>query len=616
MSPEHDPRYAQAISYHQNGNVNGALTLYVALYRRWPYHAHLLASYGTCLAQTGNLEGGLALLEQALTYAPDLDFAQTNRASALATLGRYSEALEAYCALPNTRGQQANLLVHLGRLNEALDAYDDATDADPENAKHHHGKGLVLLKLGREDEALASFTEAVRLDVNYADAWCEQGKLHKDAKRFEEAVTCFSTALIANAQHWTSVVGLCTALLDLNRADEALTLINEALEQAPLKELYLNKAVILHRLHDYDAALACVDQAQALDPECPSVWAHRGYLLMAMHRPAEARQCYEKALTKNPTGNDENWAYALLHLAEGDFLNGWRLYEWRWQREEGKHYLESWPRAPRWLGDWSIQGKTVLVLCEQGMGDTLQFCRFVPRLVELGATVKLHVQKALVPLLARSFPTVEVIPNTEGVGGFDFFTPLLSLPMALKLTVNTIPCRPYLKADPKAVRAWRKRLGPATRPRIGLAWSGNPNPKSDHKRTIPLADLAPILNRSADFYVLQRDIRDTDDLTAFPNLHHLPEALDGFDQTAALAMCMDRIVTIDTSIAHLTGALGLETWMLTPYHACWRWLLDCDDSPWYPSMALFRQPTPGAWAPVIERVAEQLDHSQPSHLCS
>lgn len=606
MTPEQDPRYAQAISYHQNGKVNEALPLYAALYARWPYHAHLLASYGTALAQTGELERGLALLDQALAYAPDLEFAQINRASALATLGRYNEALEAYCALPHTRGQQADLLVQLGRLDEALDAYDDAIDADSENAKHHHGKGLVLLKLGRKDEALASFEDATDLDPYHADAWCEQGKLHKDAKRLDEAVIAFNTALIANACHWTSVVGLCTTLLDLDRADEALDLINMALGQAPLKELYLNKAVILHRLHDYGAALACVDQAQALDPECPSVWAHRGYLLMASHRPAEARVCYEKALAKNPTGNDENWAYALLHLAEGDFLTGWRLYEWRWQREEGKHYLESWPRAPRWLGDWSIQGKTVLVLCEQGMGDTLQFCRLAPRLVELGATVKLHVQKALAPLLARSFPEVEVIANTEGVGGFDFFVPLLSLPLALKLTVNTIPCRPYLKAEPILIKRWLKRLGAKLRPRIGLAWSGNPNPKSDHKRTIPLADLAPILNRDADFYVLQKDVRETDDLTAFPNLRYLPEALDGFDQTAALAMCMDRIITIDTSIAHLTGALGLETWMLTPYHACWRWLLERDDSPWYPSLTLFRQPTPGAWGPVIERVAERL----------
>ena len=606
MSPEHDPRYAQAISYHQNGNVNAALTLYVALYERFPWHAHLLASYGTALAQTGDLTGGLALLDQALAYIPDLTFALTNRASALASLGRSDEALTAYQALPNTQGQQANLLLSLGRPDEALAAYDAAL-ADQPDAKHHHGKGLVLRKLDRKDAALTCFQAATDLDPKHADAWCEQGKLHKDAKRLDEAVIAFSAALVINAAHWTSVVGLCTTLLDLDRADEALALIDEALSQAPLKELYLNKGIVLHQMHDYPAALACTDQALALDPECPSVWAHRGYLLMAMHRPSEARACYEKALARNPNGNDENWAYALLHLAEGDFLTGWRLYEWRWQREEGKHYVQNWPKAPRWLGDWSIQGKTVLVLCEQGMGDTLQFCRFAPRLVELGATVKLHVQKPMSPLLSRSFPDVEVIANTEGVGGFDFFVPLLSLPMALKLTVNTIPCRPYLKADSVTINAWRKRLGKRTRPRIGLAWSGNPNPKSDHKRTIPLADLAPILNRNADFYVLQRDVRETDDLTAFPNLHHLPEALNGFDQTAALAMCMDRVITIDTSIAHLTGALGLETWMLVPYHACWRWLLDRDDTPWYPAMTLFRQPEPGAWGPVIARVAERLD---------
>ena len=608
MNPEQDPRYAEAIALHQQGRLKNARLLYESLYARFPYHAHLLASYGSCLAQLGQLESGLAYLEQALVYAPNLEFARANRASTLAVLNRFDDALTAYQSLPDSAAnweKRGDLLLRLGRLEDALTAYDAGLEIDP-TARLHLGRGSVLTRLKRPDDALDAFAAAVALDPDLADAWCEHGKLLKDAKRFDEAVVSFNAALVANPRHLGAYVGLCAALLDLKQPDLALRTIDEVLALAQVKELYLSKATIHYHLHDYATGLACVEQAQALAPDDATVWAHRGYALRGLKRLPEARQAYERALTLNPADNDANWAYANLLLTMGDFLAGWKHYEWRWEREEGRHYKDAWPSAPRWLGDWSLQGRKLVVLCEQGMGDTLQFCRYLPLLTGLGADVTLMVQKPLVKLMATSFPGIKVLPNAGSTVGFDFFTQLLSMPLALRTTLHTIPCRPYLKADPVLVKRWFKRLGAKWRPRIGLAWSGNPHPKSDHKRTIPLAELAPILNRDADFYVLQKDVRETDDLTAFPNLHYLPEALDGFDSTAALAKNLDRIITIDTSIAHLTGGLGLETWVLLPHAACFRWLLDRDDSPWYPSMTLFRQPAPGDWSPVIARVAERL----------
>ena len=608
-TPEQDPRYPEALALHQAGDPAAALPLYEGLYQRWPYHAHLLASLGTCRMQLGDLPGGLSLLDQALAFAPDLSFALTNRASALAAQGRHAEALAAYQALPESAevlAQRGALLARLERYDEALAAYDVALALDPDRARSHHDRGLVLAKLTRPDEALAAYGEALRLDPQYAEAYVSQARLLHEQKLSAEAVIAFNAALVLDTRNLNAYTGLCAALVELKRFDEALATIDEALALQPGKELYLYKAVVLYHAFDYPAALACADLALALDGDCAASWAHRGYLLMAMRRFSEVCACYDRALTLNPAGNDENWAHALLTLASGDYLSGWPLYEWRWQREEGKTYLDNWPKAPRWLGDWSLQGKTLLVLCEQGMGDTLQFCRFVPALVGLGAQVKLAVQKPLVGLLRSLHPEIEVVTQEGGVGGFDFFTPLMSLPLALKTTLHTLPCRPYLTASTPLIVRWANELGPATRPRIGLAWSGNPNPKSDHKRTIPLATLAPLLALDYDFYVLQRDLRPEDDLTAYPNLHHLPEALDGFDQTAALAMNMDSVITIDTSITHLVGALGIPTWVLLPYHACFRWLADRDDSPWYPSLRLFRQPAPGAWEPVVARVVAEL----------
>lgn len=606
-TPEQDPRYSEAIHYHQSGNPQAALPLYQLLYRRWPYHAHLLASYGTCKMQTGDMSGGLPLLEQALAYDPTLPFALSNRASALAALGRYDEALAAYSALPDSAeklSNQAAVLAQMQRYVEAEASYRAALALAPEIATYHHDLGLVLFLLKRHDEALACYTEALRLRPTYASAYRNQARLYHELKRFEEAVIGYNAALALDTSDPHTFAGLCASLIELKRYAEARSVIDEALALRPLKTLLLYKTVVLYHLFDYGGALACADEALAMDPDAADAWAHKGYVLMAMHRHTEARACYDHALALNPDGNDENWAHALLTLTSGDFLGGWPLYEWRWHREEGKHYVASWPKAPKWLGEWSIQGKTVLILSEQGMGDTLQFCRFVPHLISLGAKVKLVVQKPLVGLLRSLHPEIEVVTQEGGIGGFDFFTPLLSLPMALKVTLHTIPCRPYLAPPAALIHHWRDELGPATRPRIGLAWSGNPNPKSDHKRTIPLAQLAPVLNQDADFYVLQRDLRPEDDLTAYPNLHHLPAALDGFDQTAALAMNMDRIITIDTSITHLVGALGLPTTVLLPYHACFRWLSDRDDSPWYPTMRLVRQSAPGDWDSVITLLHE------------
>lgn len=605
-SPEQDVRYTEALALHQSGKPEEALPLYENLYQRWPYHAHLLASLGTCKMQLGDLSGGLNLLDQALAFSPDLSFALSNRASALAAQGRLDEALAAYSALPESPTNYSHrgaILARLERFEEALSAYDTALSLEPHTANHHHDRGMVLAKLQRHEEALIAYTEALRLKPRYSEAYASQGHALNELNRHAEAVINFNAALALNATNINALSGLCSSLVALKRYDEALKTVDEALAIKPSKELYLYKAVVLYGAFNYPAALTCTEQALALDNNYAAGWAHRGYILMAMHRFNEARSCYNHALKLNPEGNDENWAHALLTLTSGDYMSGWPLYEWRWRREEGKNYVEHWPKAPRWLGDWSIQGKTLLILCEQGMGDTLQFCRFVPMLINMGAKIKLAVQKPLVNLLRSLHPEVEVMAlDGGGIGSFDFFTPLLSLPLALKITLNTLPCRPYLKADPELVSHWSDQIGSRHRPRIGLAWSGNPNPKSDHKRTMPLDTLAPLFAMDYDFYVLQRDIRPEDDLTAYSNLHYLPEALNGFDQTAGLAMNMDNIITIDTSITHLVGALGLPTIVMLPYHSCFRWLAERSDSPWYPTMRLIRQTVPGEWGSVVDKL--------------
>jgi hypothetical protein len=318
-----------------------------------------------------------------------------------------------------------------------------------------------------------------------------------------------------------------------------------------------------------------------------------------------------RALAIDPTLVEARLNRALLDLLHGRLAEGFSGYELRWQAPG----FTSRPRGfgqPQWRGE-AFAGRTLLLHAEQGFGDTIQFCRYVPpvagRAAREGGRVVLEVQPALLPLLQNRFPGVAVLPSGERLPVFDMHCPLLGLPAAFRTELSTIPPpAPDFSADPARVAAWRARLGGGAAPRIGLAWSGSPAHWDDAARSIALARLLPLRGTGARLFALQPEVRPADRavLTAAPDIVDVGGALTDFAETAAAISALDLVVAVDTSVVHLAATLGRPTWVLLPFAPDWRWLLEREDSPWYPSVRLFRQPKLGDWDSVVRRVCAEL----------
>ena len=418
--------------------------------------------------------------------------------------------------------------------------------AEPPPAVAHYRRGNSLRSAGQFEAALASYDAALALDPDYAHAWCNRGVVHQALGR-------------------------------------------------------------------HDSALASYDRAIALAPRDAMAHYNRALLLQQNARWAEALASYERAVEADPQFADAQYNRALAQLYCGDYASGWRGFEWRWQNAQRLSIGERRHGAlPLWLGSEPLAGRRILLYDEGGFGDTLQFCRYAGVLAAQGATVLLEVQAPLVPLLTRIPGVTAVFAAGSALPPVDFQCPLMSLPLACGTTLDTVPAGvPYLLPDPRLVADWQARLGPHTAPRVGIVWSGNPNNRIDASRSLRLADWLPYLPPEFTYHRLQRDVRaaDADALRAAPQVVPADERLLDFDGTAALACCMDLIVSVDTSLLHLAGALGRPVWGLLAATPDWRWLRERSDSPWYPTLQLYRQETPGDWVPVLQRVAADLRRS-------
>jgi hypothetical protein len=324
-----------------------------------------------------------------------------------------------------------------------------------------------------------------------------------------------------------------------------------------------------------------------------------------------ALDCFARALSLNPNFALARWNRALFNLRRGNFRDGWPEYEARWEVETLNTFKDKREISqPLWLGTPSLEGATILLHAEQGLGDTLQFCRYVKPLADLGARVILEVQAPLVGLLAGLPGVSQIVARGESLPDFDYHCPLMSLPLAFETDLASIPGRHrYLTPDPTRVAEWAARLGPKTKPRVGLVWSGNPRHKNDHNRSIGFAAIAQLVSDDCEFISLQKEVREADRpaLEAEPRVLQFGAELGDFTDTAALCELLDVVITVDTSVAHLAGALGKDVRILLGGMVDWRWLDDRLDSPWYPTARLYRQQAGEGWDPVLERVKSDLD---------
>jgi tetratricopeptide (TPR) repeat protein len=364
----------------------------------------------------------------------------------------------------------------------------------------------------------------------------------------------------------------------------------------------------LKELNRFGDALASYDRALTMRPEYPEALSNRGNTLKELKRFEEALENYNRAITMRPDFAEAHYNEALLRLLTGDFGRGWGKYEWRLKSPSLSLLKRNFCR-PLWLGADSIDGKTILLHSEQGLGDTLQFCRYVPLIAARGAYIILEVQRPLQELMTTLAGATQVISKGDPLPDFDFQCPLLSLPLALGTRHETVrPMTPYLRPSVEALNNWQVRLGPKARPTIGLVWSGSPMHNNDKNRSISLRSLIPLLDIEATFVSLQKDVRSNDMkvLKDQSDLLHFGDELKNFSDTAALVSNLDLVISVDTSVAHLAGALGKRVWVMLPFVPDWRWLLDREDSPWYPTARLFRQDDTREWNKVITRIDAEL----------
>jgi hypothetical protein len=359
----------------------------------------------------------------------------------------------------------------------------------------------------------------------------------------------------------------------------------------------------------FEEALWNFDKAIQLRQDYPEAHLNRGNVLKSLGSIHEAIHSYEQAIRLRPEFPENYMNKALAHFLLGEFDIAWQLYEWRWRSSQfAKENMI--PNGICWDGEQSLQGKNLLVRSEQGLGDSIQFCRYANVLAAQGARVILEVERPLVDLLRTLAGVTAVFPKGAVLPAFDFYVPMMSLPFVLKTTLRSIPASAsYLKTDPLKVAKWRDKLGKKTGLRVGLAWSGNAVFKNDRNRSLPLSQILPNLPAGCSYVSIQKDLREADAsfLATQSAMLHFGEELHDFSETAALCELMDVVISVDTSVAHLSAALGKPTWIILPANADWRWFLERKDSPWYPSVRLFRQEKIGEWKNVFDALEVELN---------
>jgi tetratricopeptide (TPR) repeat protein len=646
-----------AVVQWQLGRLREALSSYDKALTLNPDHADAWSNRGVTLYSLKRFEEALSSYDKALAINPGDPQAWSNRGAALYDLNRCEETLSSYDKAlaidPDHAEAWSNrgaALYSLNRLEEALSSYDQALAIQPDHVEALNNRGNALQQLKRFGEAVSSYDAALALRPDYVEALASRGNALQQLKRFEEALSSYDKALATNPDHVEALNGRAKALQRLKRFEEALSSYDRALAIKPgyaealfnrgvalqqakqfaealssydkalaIKpdniEALTNRGLVLYESNRLDEAIASYDKALALRPDCAEAYINRGNALSRLSCVDEAIASYDQAVALQPDLALARFNRSLLLLLKGNYVSGWDEYEWR--LKGGMDYVEfrKFPE-PQWRGEDDLTGKTIFVYAEQGYGDTIQFLRYVPLLASRGARVLLEVPLALLRLARRLAGAAQVFPPAEAPLRFDFWSPLMSLPRAFGTIVANIPCEvPYLAPDPLQAEAWRGRLTHLRGLRVGLVWAGGAHSHqheaatTDRRRSVTLVHFAKLADiPGLSFVSLQKGEGALQTSSPPPGfvVADWTNQLTDFADTAALIAALDLVISVDTSVVHLAGALGKPVWLLNRFDTCWRWLLDRDDSPWYPLLRQFRQPKAGDWDSVIVEVRKAL----------
>lgn len=492
-----------------------------------------------------------------------------------------------------------------GKKKQAVPLYQQilTLQSDHEEALHH--LAIIFLETNQAELALDLFDKAIKINPDIADFHCNRGNALFRLNRYSESVLSSERALTLLPEHLNAQINRGIALHYLGRLQEAVISYDTVLAVDPHSvQIHANRGVALLHLNRYEEALQNCTIAINLEPGNAAWYCNRGFVLHNLNRHEQALADYEQALRIKPDYEDAHFNEGLCRLQLGDFERGWKKYEWRWMARAKQPFTQ-----PCWQGNESLAGKTILLCKEQGLGDTIMFCRYAILVAALGAKVLMQVQTSLKPLMENLPGVYQVFAEEEPLPHFDYYCLLLSLPLIFRTHLGTIPAAtPYLFSNEKKKAIWQKKLFHKTAAHIGLVWSGNPQNTLLNFRSLSLANLHQLLDIPLNFISLQKELSNEDEeqLKHYQNIQFFGNELIDFTDTAALIELMDLVITVDTSVAHLAGAMNRPVWVLLASNSDWRWLLNREDTPWYPGMRLFRQTVINDWSDIISRVADEL----------
>jgi tetratricopeptide (TPR) repeat protein len=635
----------------EQGRLNEAADVYRALIARGSESVAALVNLGNVLMDQGAYSEAVEVYQHSVVLRPDFAAGYRNLALALQQDGRFEDALAA-CAHAMSREPEdvnnhivmGDVLLALDRAEEAVALYRQALHLAPDNAKLHCNLGVALhrqgeLKAARQSnqqqfspgaggagapkpsstvlrespelaEALHAYRRAIVLNPRDARIFTNLAACLRELGRPDDALQAYRDAIALDPNDARTFADLSACFCDLERFDEAKEACQRALSLDPGNPFaHINLGFVYEELDDLEAVVAANRRAVAADPGCAKAYTNLGVALGNIGKVDESIAALRRAVEISPDNATCHYNYAHSLLAAGDFTNGFQEFEWRIKYRAMQDGVEVFAR-PEWQGE-HLNGRTLLLHAEYGFGDTLQFVRYVPRAATMGGPIVLQVQPALAELLRSSFPGVVVVARGEALPPFDLHLPLMSLSRVFGTTLDSIPADvPYLSVDPAKLARYRQAIAGESRLKVGVNWAGNPRFRQDRRRSLSAEAVLPhLLVPGVQLFSLQKEPKETDRSVLKSRKGEIVElgpSFNDFSDTAAAIDALDLVITTDTSVAHLAGSLGHPTWVLLPYVLDWRWLRDRQDSPWYPTMRLFRQQRPFDWRGVFERLPGEL----------
>lgn len=598
------------VAYQHLQRFDEAIQCWQRVLSLTPTHRDTLINFGNLLLEQGRNADALDVFGQLLQHHPHVSISWRVTAKALTQAGLNEQALhyiqQALQLSPDCADcltEQGAILRQLSRYDAALVCYQHVAYIEPNNADADNNCGVILDDLKRHDEAQHYYQQALQKQPQHTDALFNFAVNLEKRGLWERARLHYQQLTQQQPQHVNAWHGLAGLLLKQRRLNDALGCYRRALMLSPNNaELWHDCAIVLRDMQRHWLALSCLWRAIQLRPHYANAMNTHGMMLYELRQFDDAQADFKRARELAPELSETYLNQAYCHLMQGQMLLGWQLYEWRqlWLHENAKP--RQWTQ-PQWRGEPFLAGQTILLHAEQGYGDTIQFCRYASLVAQRGAQVILEVPAALHRLLSR-LPHIErLIVRGDNLPDHDWQCPLMSLPLAFATTLNAIPhAAGYLSEPNKAPSK------PHQRPQIGFAWAGNAMHHNDRARSMPLAMFKPLLSvLSADYVCLQHPLpAHIQHAIAATHVRFLPETIDDFAATAAIVAELDLVITVDTAVAHLAGAMGKEVWILLAYNNDWRWLTERADSPWYDSARLFRQSTLGDWQSVVNDVSQAL----------